>query len=312
MTRWHLSARSSLLLLVPLLVALTAVAFSRPPSARAAQPETTEQEPTQQEPTEPESTEPEIGEPESTETEIGEPAATRSKSQAIEAELGARLYQRDCVFCHGADGRGTSRGQSLTEVGPAEAHYSITTGRMPIQAAGEERRRREVQYKAEEVDALIAHMRRFLASEPEIPEVNIEEGKLSEGAELFLAECAACHQWSGNGGALLGREAPSLFESTPTQIAAAIRTGPPGMPGYSEEVIDEEQLNSVVKYVLYLRQPQDEGGNGLWHLGPFAEGLIAWVVGIGVLILAVLWIGERGTGEPVSTPPASEEGGATS
>jgi len=188
---------------------------------------------------------------------------------------------------------------------------------MPIQDAGDERRRREVQYKSEEVDALIAHMRGFLAPEPEIPEVNVEEGKLSEGGEVFLAQCAACHQWSGKGGALLGREAPSLQTPSPTQIADAVRTGPPGMPGYGEEVINKDQLNSLVKYVLYLRKPQDRGGNGLWHLGPFTEGLIGWVVGIGVLILAVLWIGERGTGEPVSEPDvgdsqvAGSEGGAT-
>ena len=281
MTRRHLPARSSLLLLVPLLVTVAAVGLTGPPKARAAQTEITQ----------PEAPHPEAPQP-ATQPESGETDA--------ESELGARLYQRDCVFCHGADGRGTSRGQSLTEVGPAEVHYSVTTGRMPIQAPGEERRRREVRYSAEEVDALIAHMRGFIASEPEIPEVNVEEGKLSEGGEVFLAECAACHQWSGVGGALLGREAPTLLESTPTQIAEAIRTGPPGMPGYGEEVIDQEQLNSVVKYVLHLRDPQDRGGNGLWHLGPFAEGLIAWVVGIGVLILAVLWIGERGTGEPVN------------
>jgi ubiquinol-cytochrome c reductase cytochrome c subunit len=282
MTRWHLSARSWFLLLVPLLVALAGVALSRPPAARAGS--STAAQPAGQPATQP------AGQPE----------------EEPENELGAQLYQRDCVFCHGADGRGTSRGQSLTDVGPAEAHYSITTGRMPIHAAGDERRRREVRYSAEEVEALIDHMRRFLAFEPEIPEVNTEEGKLSEGGEVFLAECAACHQWSGAGGALLGREAPGLREATPTQIASAIRSGPPGMPRYGEEVIDEEQLNSVVKYVLYLRAPQDRGGDGLWHLGPFAEGLIAWVVGMGVLILAVLWIGERGTGEPVSEP----EGGA--
>jgi ubiquinol-cytochrome c reductase cytochrome c subunit len=290
MTRWHLSTRSSLLLLVPLLVALAVVALSRPPTARAAQPSTTQ----------PSTTQP----PETT-----QPAAETTEAAP---ELGAQLYQRDCAFCHGADGRGTSRGQRLTDVGPAEAHYAITTGRMPIDAAGDERRRREVRYKPEEVDALIAHMRRFLAFEPEIPEVDIEKGTLSEGGEVFLAECAACHQWSGAGGALLGREAPGLRESSPTQIASAVRIGPPGMPSYGEEVINEEQLNSVVKYVLYLRDPQDRGGNGLWHLGPFAEGLIAWVVGMGVLILAVLWIGERGTGEPVSEPQGveAEAGGA--
>ncbi len=260
MTRWHLSTRS-LLLLVPVVVASGAVALFRPPAAPPAA------------------------------------AAAVSQPAEPEPELGARLYQRDCTFCHGGDGRGTSRGQSLTEVGPAEAHYSVTTGRMPIEDPGDERRRREVQYKPEEVDALIVHMRRFLAPEPDIPKVEVDSAKLSEGGEFYLAECAGCHQWSGAGGALLGREAPGLKEATPTQIAEAVRAGPSSMPAYGEEVLSEEELNSVVKYVLYLRAPQDRGGNGLWHLGPFAEGLIAWVVGLGVLILAVLWIGERGTGE---------------
>ncbi len=264
MARWGLPARSRLLLFVPLLAAVAAVVLYEPPGAGAAAPVV---------------------------VQPGPHAAVEG-----DAELGDRLYQRDCGFCHGADGRGTARGQNLTEVGPAEAHYSITTGRMPIEEPGDERRRREVFYKPDEVDALIAHMRRFLAPEPEIPEVEVESAKLSEGGEIYLAECAGCHQWSGAGGALLGREAPGLQEATPTQIAEAVRTGPSSMPAYGEEVMSEEEVNSVVKYVLYLREPQDRGGNGLWHLGPFAEGLIAWVVGIGVLILAVLWIGERGTG----------------
>ena len=262
MTRWRLPLRTSLLLLAPLALSLAVVVLARPAKARAPAPLT---------------------------------AATAA--QEPDVELGERLYLRDCAFCHGDEGAGTPRGQSLKDVGPAEAHYAITTGRMPIQEVGDERRRRDVKYGPEEVEALMAHMRGFIAAEPEIPEVNVKEGKLSEGATFYLSECAGCHQWSGAGGALMGREAPGLKEATPTQIAEAIRTGPPSMPAYGEEVLDEEHLNSVVKYVLYLRQPEDRGGNGLWHLGPFAEGLVAWVVGISVLILAVLWIGESGTGE---------------
>ncbi len=259
MTRWQLPLRALLLLVAPLALSVALVGLLRPAKARAAAPVAAAQQP--------------------------------------DVELGERLYLRDCAFCHGDQGRGTPRGQSLAEVGPAEVHYAVTTGRMPIEEPGDERRRRDVKYKPEEVDALMAHMRSFIAAEPEIPEVNVKHGKLSEGAKFYLAECAGCHQWSGAGGALLGREAPGLQQGSPTQIAEAIRTGPTSMPAYGEEVMNEEQLNSVVKYVLYLREPEDRGGNGLWHLGPFAEGLIAWVVGIGVLILAVLWIGERGTGE---------------
>ena len=200
-------------------------------------------------------------------------------------------------MCHGPEGGGSPRGQSLREISPAEADYAMTTGRMPIAEPGDERRRRPVKYKREEIDAILEHMRTFLAPEPEIPKVDVNAGKLSEGLELFAAECASCHQWAGAGGALLGREAPSLHQATPTQVAEAIRTGPTTMPEYGEDVMSEHQLNSVVKYVMYLRSPEDRGGHPIWHLGPFAEGLVATFVGLGVLILAVLWIGERGLGE---------------
>ncbi len=210
---------------------------------------------------------------------------------------GQNLYLRDCGVCHGPDGGGSPRGQSLREISPAEADYSMTTGRMPIAEPGDERRRRPVKYKREEIDAILEHMRTFLAPEPEIPKVDVNAGKLSEGLELFAAECASCHQWAGAGGALLGREAPALDKATPTQVAEAVRSGPTTMPEYSEELMDEHKLNSLVKYVMYLREPKDQGGDEIWHLGPFAEGLAGWVVGMGVLILAVLWIGERGHGE---------------
>ncbi len=264
MTRWRLPLRASLLLLAPLALSLAVVVLARPAPAKARVPA---------------------------------PLPAVAAVQEPGLELGEHIYLRDCAYCHGAEGAGTPRGQSLKEVGPAEVHYAVTTGRMPIEEPGDERRRRDVEYGPEEVEALIDHMRSFIAPEPEIPEVNVKEGDLSEGATFYLSECAGCHQWSGGGGALMGREAPGLDQATPTQIAEAIRTGPPSMPAYGEEVLDEEHLNSVVKYVLYLRDPEDHGGHGLWHLGPFAEGLVAWVVGIGVLILAVLWIGERGTGE---------------
>lgn len=219
-----------------------------------------------------------------------QPAEAASRADEPDGEF---LYQRDCAVCHGAEGQGTPRGQSLREVGPAEVHYAVSSGRMPITSPGDERRRRPVMYSPEEIEAMIEHMRSFIAKDPDIPHVDVKEGKLSEGGKLFSAECASCHQWAGQGGALMGREAPALDRSTPTQIASAIRTGPVAMPEYGEELINEHEMNSLVKYVLYLREPEDRGGDPIWHLGPLTEGLIGWVVGLGVLILACLWIGDR-------------------
>jgi ubiquinol-cytochrome c reductase cytochrome c subunit len=65
------------------------------------------------------------------------------------------------------------------------------------------------------------------------------------------------------------------------------------MPAFGQAALNDDGLQSVVAYVRYLDAPRDRGGNPLWHLGPVAEGGIAWVVGIGLLLLALRWIGER-------------------
>jgi len=45
--------------------------------------------------------------------------------------------------------------------------------------------------------------------------------------------------------------------------------------------------------VRYLDHPDDRGGDPLGHFGPLAEGAIAVFVGLGLLVLAVRWIGTR-------------------
>ena len=52
-------------------------------------------------------------------------------------------------------------------------------------------------------------------------------------------------------------------------------------------------LNSLVAYVRYLDKPRDRGGQPLWHLGPVAEGFIAWVLAMGAVMLVIRWMGEK-------------------
>lgn len=206
---------------------------------------------------------------------------------------GRMLYLRDCAYCHGEAGRGTPRGQSLTEIGPAEVDYALSTGRMPIEEPGDPRRRRNPAYDTEQIQAIVAFMRPFIAREPDIPVVDLGAGNLAEGGELYRAQCAACHQWAGQGGALLGMESPSLNKSTALQVAEVVRAGPTTMPVFGPETISDEQLNSIVRYVLSLREPDDPGGLGLYHLGPLPEGAVAWLFGMALIVIALFWIGER-------------------
>ncbi len=128
---------------------------------------------------------------------------------------------------------------------------------------------------------------------PSIPSVDPRHADAAAGGQLFRLNCAACHSWAGNGGALTARAAPSVYPATATQIAEAIRIGPGRMPAFGTAALDRRQLSEVVAYAKYLDHPDDPGGFPLAHLGPFSEGMIAIVAGLGVLLAAVRWLGTR-------------------
>jgi ubiquinol-cytochrome c reductase cytochrome c subunit len=120
------------------------------------------------------------------------------------------------------------------------------------------------------------------------------EGDLAVGAELYSLNCAACHSTTGIGGALTsGQDAPSLHLATPMQTAEAMLTGPGAMPVFGPETFDRSEVDSVVAYVTYLQDPEGRGGSDLGGLGPWSEGLVAWVVGMGAVLIVVRVIGER-------------------
>ena len=76
-------------------------------------------------------------------------------------------------------------------------------------------------------------------------------------------------------------------------MAEAIRIGPGAMPVFGPDTFDDHEVDSVVRYVLYLRDPDDAGGLDLGHLGPLSEGLVAWAVGLLGVLLAARWIGTQ-------------------
>jgi quinol---cytochrome-c reductase cytochrome c subunit len=225
-----------------------------------------------------------------------------------------QIFLSDCAVCHGSSGRGTDRGPSLAAVGRASLDYQLSTGRMPLVGVGRDAaepgsplqplpntaggdpdlvpRRHDPAYDGPTIAALIDYVSTLTGGGgPDIP--HPVGGNLAEGGDLFRLQCAACHAWAGDGGALLRREAPALHASTRTQIAEAIRLGPGQMPAFGDAALTDEQVASVAAYVRYLDSPRDRGGDPLWHLGPVTEGAMA-LVALALLLLFTRWIGERG------------------
>jgi ubiquinol-cytochrome c reductase cytochrome c subunit len=178
----------------------------------------------------------------------------------------------------------------------------LSTGRMPIPEPEENPPRRPSRYDRDEIAALVDYVA-SLGAGIAIPSVNPSAGNLQEGASLYEINCAACHSSTGIGGALTqGLEAPSILDSTPVQIAEAMRLGGAGvrsgnMPRFGPQQLDDEQVNSLLAYVGYLQRTAartDRGGLSLGRWGPVAEGFVAWAVGMVALLFVVRWIGERG------------------
>jgi ubiquinol-cytochrome c reductase cytochrome c subunit len=233
------------------------------------------------------------------------PPASYRPPDAEGLALGQRLYQRDCSFCHGDDGGGTSNGPDLVtgENGPALTDFMLRTGRMPIEDPDEEVRPGDSPYDDEEIAGLVGYIdQAFDQQGPGIPAVDVAAAELAEGRDLYQEHCAACHATTGIGGAMLAQRAdgdmagiviPDLAGAHPTEVGEAVRTGPDAMPVFGPGVVDGDQLDAIARYVEYLQHPDDRGGAPIGRIGPVAEGAVGWVLGLGILVLFIRWVGTK-------------------
>jgi ubiquinol-cytochrome c reductase cytochrome c subunit len=219
--------------------------------------------------------------------------AAATSPSAGDAERGRVLYVAGCASCHGMEGQGVpTRGPALTGAGAAAADFYLTSGRMPASdGIGHQPLRKPPAYSREEIDDLVAYVA-SLGGGPPIPAVDPGRGDLATGQQLYTANCAGCHNSAGSGGALgQGVFAPRLTQATPLQVAEAVRVGPGAMPSFGTEVLDEEDLAAVVRYVDQLHAPRDAGGFSLGRVGPVTEGMVAWLVGMVALVGVARLIG---------------------
>ena len=233
--------------------------------------------------------------------------ATAQESSTADVEAGRELFLIGCASCHGENAEGivasddSNYGPSLIGVGAAAVDFQVGTGRMPMAQSAPQAPKKDPEYDEEETRQLAAYVA-SLGPGPSIPEDEFLEyedataEEISEGGEFFRTNCTACHNSVGAGGALPdGRYAPTLEGVTAKHIYEAMQTGPQQMPVFGDDVITPEDKRAVIAYIKAVQDQPNYGGLGGGGLGPVADGVWVWLVGIGGMVGFAIWIAATGT-----------------
>jgi ubiquinol-cytochrome c reductase cytochrome c subunit len=189
-------------------------------------------------------------------------AVTRFASSPALVSQGISLYANGCASCHGALLQGQPGvAPSLIGVGAGPVDFYLSTGRMPLQAPRDEPERASPAYNRAQINALIAYVSK-VGGGPPAPAAHPSAGDLAAGLHEFTLHCAGCHQIVGRGGLTLGAYVPNLQQATPLQLAEAVRMGPYLMPHFDAQQIDQHQLDSLARFVLWTEHRPDPGGHG--------------------------------------------------
>jgi ubiquinol-cytochrome c reductase cytochrome c subunit len=222
------------------------------------------------------------------------PKADGGANQSIAVKEGRQLYLQGCSTCHGLNNEGGAGGPSLIGVGASAVVFQVESGRMPLANGAAQAPRKKAKYDRTEIDQLAAYIQ-SLGGGPTLPSGPLADGNLALGGDLFRTNCSSCHNFAGAGGALTrSKYAPALKPADERVIYAAMQSGPENMPRFSDNTLTPDEKRAITKYVRYItHENKDPGGAALGHYGPIPEGLVIFLVGIGLLIIVTLWIGAR-------------------
>lgn len=169
---------------------------------------------------------------------------------------------------------------------------------MPAQQPGAQVPKKKVIYSQAEIDQLAAYIASLGAGPvtPTAKDYSANGADIAKGGELFRTNCAQCHNFTGEGGALThGKFAPSLEGVAPKHIYEAMQTGPQNMPSFPDTTMTKQNKKDIIAYLDAVNGDKTEspGGLKLGGLGPVSEGLFAWIFGLGGLIAVAIWVAAR-------------------
>lgn len=205
---------------------------------------------------------------------------------------GEKLFGANCATCHGAGAQGTDDGPSLIGAGAASVNFQVGTGRMPLAFQGPQGMVKPAQFTEEQTLQMAAYVA-SLAPGPGLPETQYlqGDGDIANGATLFRINCAMCHNVAAAGGALTeGKFAPKLTGVAATHVYEAMVTGPQNMPVFSDTNLTPQDKSDIISYLKYIEEKPAVGGLTLGSIGPVAEGLFIWIIGLGAVVALTVWV----------------------
>lgn len=233
-----------------------------------------------------------------------QPQVAAAQGDGALIEQGQELYSNACITCHGANLQGVEdRGPSLIGVGDAATYFQVATGRMPLARQEAQALRKPplpqfdpaTEEGQDNLDALGA----FIQANGGGPVRPQESGEAlrgddpARGGELFRMNCASCHNFTGVGIALSsGKFAPALAPADEVEAYTAMLSGPSNMPKFSDRQLTPEEKRDIIAYVESVHDV-NPGGNELGGIGPTAEGVIIFAVGLASLIGFAMWLGAK-------------------
>jgi cytochrome c oxidase cbb3-type subunit 3 len=163
-------------------------------------------------------------------------------------EMGQRLFLNSCTQCHGSDAGGSKGFPNLTDGdwlyggSPENIKTTLINGRNGVMPA----------YGHLE-SAQIVDLANYVRSLSGLP---ADDSKVARGAELFKANCVACHGVDGKGNIALG--APNLTDKTwlyggsEATIVETLTKGRMAMMPSQDKVLSPEKIHLLTAYVWGL------------------------------------------------------------
>jgi len=239
-------------------------------------------------------------------------ASAASNQSNTDIAQGKSLFNASCSSCHGLGAQGTAQAPSLIGAGAAAVDFQMSTGRMPAKESGAENDRKPTDFTQQQIYDISGYIQ-SLGGGPTIPDssqVSTNGANTALGYELFSTNCSQCHGFAGAGGALTyGKNAPSLNAATPTQIYEAMLTGPEAMPVFGDGTVTPAEKKDIIAYVIDTRNEANPGGFSLGRTGTITEGAVAWLGGLGFLVVIAMWLTAKRR-DPVIGMPDSDHGDA--